>query len=48
MSLQHELGDTSVRIPELDTSIFGTTEDPVAMGCKGNAEDEILYGVSLG
>lgn len=40
--LQHKLSNTSMRIPELNTPIFGTTKYPIAMGCKGNTEDEVL------
>lgn len=42
MSLQHELRDTSVRVPELDTAVLGTTQYPVTVGGKGNAEHKVL------
>lgn len=42
MSLQHELRDTSVRIPELDTTVLGTTQYPVAVRSEGNAENKVL------
>lgn len=42
MTLQHELRNTSVRIPELDTAILGTTEHPVTMRGKSNTEHEVL------
>jgi hypothetical protein len=42
MSLQHELRDTSVRVPELDTTVLGTTQHPVAMWRKGNAEHKVF------
>lgn len=42
VSLQHELRDTSMGVPELDSAIFGATHDPVSMWCEGYAEDEIL------
>jgi hypothetical protein len=45
MSLQHELGDTRVGIPELDTAVLGTTEHPVAVGRKGDAENKVLSRV---
>ena len=45
MSLQHELGNAVVGVPELDAAILGTTEHPVAMGRKGDAENKVLSRV---
>ena len=42
MSLQHELRDTSVRVPELDTTVFGTTQYPVTMWGKRNTEHKVI------
>lgn len=42
MPLQHELGNTCVGVPELDTAVLGPTEDPVAMGCKCDTKYEVL------
>jgi hypothetical protein len=42
VSLQHELRDTSVRVPELDTTVFGTTQYPVTMWGKRNTEHKVF------
>jgi hypothetical protein len=42
VALQHELRNTSMGIPELDTAIFGSTEDPVAMWSQCDTEHEVL------
>ena len=42
MSLQHELRNTSVRVPELDTAVLGTTEHPIAVGGEGDTKNEVL------
>lgn len=42
VALQHKLCNTRMRIPELNTTILGTTEHPVAMWGKGNAKDKVL------
>lgn len=42
MALQHKLGNTSVGIPKLDATVFGSTENPVAMRSKCHTKDEIL------
>lgn len=42
VSLQHKLCNTCVRIPELDTAVLGTTENPVTVGSEGNAKNEVL------
>lgn len=47
MSLQHELSDTSVGIPELNATVFGATQYPVAMWCECDTEHEILQYVSI-
>jgi hypothetical protein len=43
VSLQHELRDTRVRIPELDTTVLRSTEHPVAVRRKSDTEYEVLY-----
>jgi hypothetical protein len=42
VALQHELRDTSVRVPELHATIFGTAENPVAVGGESDGENEVL------
>ena len=47
MALQHKLSNARVRIPELDTAVFGTTQNPITMGRESNAEDEVLAYLSV-
>lgn len=42
VSLEHELCVAGTGIPELDTAVLGTGEDPLRVGGQCNAEDEIL------
>jgi hypothetical protein len=42
MALQHELCNTGMGIPELNAAVLGTTEHPITMRCKSDAEHEIL------
>lgn len=42
VALQHKLRNASVRVPELDTAVLGSTEDPVTVGREGNAQNEVL------
>lgn len=42
MSLQHELRNASVRVPELDTTVLGTTEHPITMGSQRDTKNEVL------
>lgn len=42
MTLEHELGVSSIGIPELNASVFRSTKHPSAVRCKGNAEHKIL------
>jgi hypothetical protein len=42
VTLQHELGNTCVRIPELHATILGATEDPVAVGSESDTKHEVL------
>jgi len=42
MSLQHELCNTGMGIPELDTTVLGSTQNPVAVWSKRNAEYKVL------
>lgn len=41
MSLQHELGLTGARIPELDAAILGTRENPCVIRRESDTEYEI-------
>ena len=43
VALQHHLGITSDRVPELDAAIFGTTHDPVSIRSQTDAEHEVLF-----
>lgn len=45
MSLQHELRHTGVRVPELDTTVLGTTQYPVAMGRKCDTKHKVLMAL---
>ena len=45
MALQHKLRVASPRIPELDSSVLGSTEYPLVVGCKGNTEHKVLRTV---
>lgn len=42
MPLQHQLGVTRRRIPELYAPILGARHDPMSMGRERNAKHEIL------
>ena len=42
MALKHQLAGPGARIPKLHASIFGPTQHPVTIWCKGNAQDEVL------
>ena len=42
VSLKHDLGSSSVRIPELHASVFGSTENPLAVWCKSDTENKVL------
>lgn len=42
MSLQHELCNTCMGIPELDTTVLRTTEHPIAMRSKRNTKHKVL------
>lgn len=42
MSLQHELCDTRLRIPELDTAVLGSTQHPITVWGEGNTEYKVL------
>lgn len=44
MSLQHELRNTRMRIPELDTTVLGSTEHPIAVRSKSDTENKVLFG----
>ena len=46
MALQHELGIAGTRIPELDTSVLRSGEDPGSIRCESNGENEVLSRVS--
>lgn len=43
VALQHHLGVTSDRVPELDAAIFGTTHDPVSIRSQTHAEHKVLF-----
>ena len=45
VSLQHELSNTRLGVPELDATVLGTAEHPVAMGRKSDAENKVLSRV---
>ena len=47
MALQHTLYDRRLRIPELDASILGPAEHPVAIGRESNAQHEVLQDALL-
>jgi hypothetical protein len=42
VALKHEHGNSSVRVPELDTSVLRSTENPGAVRGKSNAENKVL------
>jgi hypothetical protein len=42
VALQHHLSISSDRIPELDSTILGTTHDPVSIGRQANAKHKVL------
>lgn len=41
MSLEHQLGSSSAGIPELNTTVLGSGEDPVRIGRERNREDKV-------
>lgn len=41
MTLEHELGGTGARVPELDTAILGSGQYPVGIGSECNREHEV-------
>jgi hypothetical protein len=43
MSLQHELRDTRVRVPELYTTVLRSTEHPVAVRSESDTKYEVLH-----
>jgi hypothetical protein len=42
VSLQHHMGVSSLRIPELHATVFRTRHDPVTVGCQTDAQHVIL------
>ena len=42
VTLKHHLGIASDRVPELNTTVLGTTHHPVSVRRKANAENEVL------
>lgn len=42
VALQHELSVAGSWVPELNTAILGSREDPVSVWCKSNGEDKVL------
>lgn len=46
VTLQHKLGVARPGIPELDTAVLGTGQDPLGIGGESDGEDEILSKVS--
>ena len=42
VALKHQLAGPGIWIPELHASIFGTTQHPITIWCKGNAQDKVL------
>lgn len=42
VALQHHLGVTSDRVPELNATILRTTHDPLAIGRQAHAKHEVL------
>ena len=42
VTLEHQLGVTSSRVPKLDTAILRPTQNPLAVWCKRNAQDKVL------
>lgn len=43
MALQHKLSNARMRVPKLDTTVFGTTENPITVWCKSHTENKVLY-----
>ena len=46
VTLQHKLCVTRPGVPELDTTVLGTGQDPLGIGGESDGEDEILIKVS--
>jgi hypothetical protein len=46
MSLKHQLCLTSVRVPELYTSIFGAGENPLVILSKCDTKHKVLHTIS--
>ena len=42
VALKHQLGIPSTRVPELNPTVLGATENPLSVGGQGDAEYEIL------
>jgi len=45
VTLQHELRVSGSGIPELDTTVLGSGENPVSVGSKSNRENEVLVSL---
>ena len=45
MSLEHELGQTRLRVPELYATILGSRHDPVAIRSERNTQDKVLVAL---
>jgi hypothetical protein len=43
VALKHHLGISSHRVPELNTTVLGTTHHPGTVGCQAHAENKVLY-----
>lgn len=42
MALEHELGSSRARIPELHTTVLGARHDPSSVRSKSNRKNEVL------
>lgn len=47
VALQHQLGNTSVRVPELHAAVLGAAEHPVTVRSKCDTKHEILHSWSV-
>jgi hypothetical protein len=47
MALQHQLRNSGIRVPELHAAVLGAAENPLAVGCEGNAQHEVLWSVNM-
>ena len=43
VALKHHLGISSHWIPELNTTVLGTTHHPGTVGCQAHTENKVLY-----